>query len=208
MIRKGKDAWFYGFVLGGLEEHVDFIKEIEQKIETDKNKVIENIEKLPEEHQEYVWSQGDERYEKYAYVFPPILMNSMFVSLFSYFEVQMIDQCEDKGVLKSYRQKGIYKAKEYLSKEKGLNKLFSGEDWKNIKGYSKIRNCLSHAGGYIELLEQENDRRSIEELITNANDIALDNGRLKHGSIFCEEFATLAGEFLEKIHINLKEKSQ
>ncbi|MCY8147734.1 hypothetical protein P8833_16365 [Bacillus inaquosorum] len=207
MIRKGEDALFYGFVLGGLEEHVEFIKDIEKKIETDKKKVIQNIENLPKEHQEYVWSQGDEQFEKYAYIYPPILLNSMFVSLFSYFEVQMIDLCEDKEILRNYRGIGIYKAKEYLSREKKLDKLFSGECWKNIKGYSKVRNCLSHAGGYIRLLGQESDRNAIEELITNAKDITIENGRINHGSTFCEEFATLAGKFLEDIYEELKKKS-
>ena len=123
-----------------------------------------------------------------------LLLSSFFVSLFSYLESKMINECwhsqhEDFEISVSIEKlpgmNNIHKAKKYLVEE--LNTSFSFDTnpyWEEILMYNKIRNCIVHKSSRV--LEKE-----LKKNIEDDNDLSLEKA-------FGSDYLTLSNSFCEK----------
>ncbi len=202
---KGRDALFYGIVLSGIGDFLSYLDEFDEKINKERKTLEANAEGLTKEEQMGFWFDFADEHDKYDKVFPAILRKSIFTSLFSYFEHQLIDMCKDKEKLKSINHgTGLDKAKEYLSKNENLGEIFRGKDWNLIKQYSKVRNCLVHAGGIIYLMARTGEQQDVRNFIKITKGIVVNQGDIiELESRFCKEFGSLTGDFLEILHTSL-----
>lgn len=198
MFYGGKEAAFR-LRVSGLEDYLSYLKEIEKVINKNRDFVKQGAEEFSEEEQEDYWDSYLDEYDKYDSIFPGILRESIFISLFSYFEHQLMDFCEDKEKLKSIGgTSGLEKAKGYLSKHLGYSDLFRGKEWGKIMKYNKVRNCLVHAGGKVSLMKDERVQEDVKKFIKETKGIEIDdNKKIELDSIFCEDFVKVTFKFLE-----------
>ncbi|WP_045524384.1 hypothetical protein [Neobacillus niacini] len=203
---RGRDALFYGIVLGGIDDFLDYLDELDDKINKEKITLETNAEGLSKEDQLGFWFDFADEHDKYEKIFPAILRKSIFTSLFSYFEHQLFNMCKDKEKLKSIKNVyGLDKAKEYLSKIENLGEIFKGREWNIIKQYSQVRNCIVHAGGIIYLMSNDGEQQSVRNFIKATKGIIINQGDvIELETNFCKEFGSVAGDFLEIIHISMK----
>lgn len=205
MFYYGEDAAFR-LRISGLKDYLNYLEEIEKVIEEKRSIVKQMGDRIPDEDQEEYWYHYIDDYDKYDVVFPEILRKSIFTSLFAYFENQLMEFCEDKNKLKDVKGIGIDKAKEYISKHLGCKDLFQEEEWASIKKYSKVRNCLVHAGGVLYMMKSENEQDEIRRFSDTTKGITVDEGDgIVITSVFCEEFVTVAYNFLTKTFNEIKE---
>ncbi|MGK7380029.1 hypothetical protein ACSFXN_19610 [Planococcus sp. 1R117A] len=198
MFYRGKEAKFR-LKVSGLKDYLKYLEEIEEVIDEKRITVKQSGEMIPEENQDEYWDHYLDEYDKYDSVFPNILRKSIFTSLFAYFEHQLMAFCEDKEKLKNIPGVGIDKAKGYISNHLEIRELFQEKEWEVIKKYSKVRNCLAHAGGVIYLMKSENEQGEIRKFINATKGIEINEGdEIILTSLFCEEFVSIAFEFLTK----------
>jgi hypothetical protein len=91
--------------------------------------------------------------------FTNLMRSSFFVSLYSYLESQLNNECRKsqqesaqiKVFLDDIHGSGINRAKTYLLKVLDTSFPFdSNPDWKQIQWFNKIRNCLVHNEGKVK----------------------------------------------------------
>lgn len=89
--------------------------------------------------------------------FPNILRSSLLISIYSFLENQLIRLCKEIQIKKSLslkyndvNNKGIEKAKLYLSKVVGIDLNPAIKEWNLIKNYQTLRNCFTHSEGMVE----------------------------------------------------------
>jgi hypothetical protein len=189
MFRRGADARFYLMVLHPLRDYIDYLDEAEANLEKQKLKLIEMSKELDDEEQDEFWDWYIDDYYTYSELYPSILKTSVFISIYSFFEYQLLKQCTNKEILSSIKDKGIDKGKEYFKKVFGIHSPFQSENWKFIKDCNKIRNVIVHNGGNMDTILDENKQQEIRNIISRVPGLNIS----KHGNIlieneFCKRF--------------------
>jgi hypothetical protein len=119
-----------------------------------------------------------------------LLYSSFFVSLFSFLETQLNNECrgsqqgspETKVSLNDIHGSGINRAKIYLVKVLNTSFQFDHEPgWEQIQWYNKIRNCIVHNNGIIA-------DKNLLKYIESHND-------LQHGQFFGDDYVILSANF-------------
>ncbi len=120
-------------------------------------------------------------------LYMPMFYSSSLVSLFSFLEVSLNQICEflernNDGVasFKKQRGNGLNKSQSYLKENFGLRiNSLSQQDWMMIKEVNLVRNCIVHAGGNVNYLNNT-DKEKIELAVkkTDALDI-LNSGEVR-----------------------------
>ncbi len=100
-------------------------------------------------------------YRSFRFRYPTILRNSLFISIFSFFENELNQLCNLYKIffnstisLEDISGKGIVKAKKYLEKVVGLNLDSLNTEWSILANYKKIRNSLVHNDGKFKSLDE------------------------------------------------------
>lgn len=116
----------------------------------------ENINKLTDEDKEFMQQSIDIHWKLHD-VFPALHWSSIFNSAYALFENHMNELCIIFGKnlkknehLKDSKDKGIKRAKNYLSKVIGIKHIFNSADWLEIQNYSELRNVLVHTLGKLD----------------------------------------------------------
>lgn len=127
--------------------------------------------------------------------FTSLLFSSFVVSLFSYLETRMVNECrksqqEDSEIRKSIDKlpgnNNIHKAKKYLVEELDTSFPFDNDPvWKEIDYYNKIRNCIVHKEGRV--VDKE-----MKKYLEGRNDISLEKA-------FGNDYLILTKNFCEKM---------
>jgi hypothetical protein len=149
---------------------------------------------------EYEWT--------YNIMFPKSLRYSFLVLLFLVLERQLIGLCDDikdrqKLPIRANDLKGdtILRCKIYLQKLAGISRV-DDQLWVKVEDLSKVRNCIVHALGKIEL---SNDQRRLQELATNGHGISIsghespEEGLLIITSEYCQQAINDVLEFFTAI---------
>lgn len=141
-----------------------------------------------------------------VYEFIGLLLSSFFVSLFSYLETKMVNECrrsqqEDSKIRKSIDKlpgnNNIHKAKKYLVEELDTSFPFDTDPhWKEIYWYNQIRNCIVHKEG--KVFDKE-----LKKYIASRSDISLEkafgNDYLILSNSFCEKALSTISSFLTNL---------
>jgi hypothetical protein len=140
--------------------------------------------------------------------FSQIQYHSEFLVIYSYFEHILNQLCYEvqkksnfKLFLKDIHGQGIERARTYLVKLAGVEKLFTTDKWQRAKFLSKIRNEIMHNNSVIENKPEE--RKSLSAKLKNEEYIEV--GRSSLFSYKNELEIMLSYEFLQQSIIELKQ---
>lgn len=93
---------------------------------------------------------------RYSIEFPNILRTSVFLSLYSFLENQLVVLCKQIQSRKrislsvnDLNDSGIEKASKYLKKVVGIDFPDNTKEWTYIKQCNQLRNCIVHNGGIV-----------------------------------------------------------
>ncbi|WP_248925535.1 hypothetical protein [Paenibacillus hamazuiensis] len=153
-----QDIHFFIFLFK-LETYKEYVLKLEKLIEEETISIEQGIEELianaPETKKETLRTSLDDSevfHLKYSY--PPILRKSLFISIYSYLEVELNNLCnkikENKNLtlsVKDIKGAGIERAAVYLSKVVHIESPFQTSLWREIKSLNDIRNFFVHDNG-------------------------------------------------------------
>lgn len=139
----------------------------------------------------------------YLFQFPSILRTSLFLSIYSFLETQLILLCKQLQAKKridisvtDLKGNGIEMASKYLKKVIGISFPDTSKEWVNVKHYNHLRNCIAHNGGIVN-----RDKKELIKAIDAIPYIRIeDNGydeSLRFEPLFCTEFINNIKAFWE-----------
>jgi hypothetical protein len=135
-----------------------------------------------------------------------LLRRSFFVSLFSFFEVRLVNFCRLYGANSDRQFHSVLQAKDYLSKELNINLSFgSSPEWNEIQQYRHIRNCIVHFQGSITGMELR--KRERLESYVNRQSVPLslsDNVIILHKD-FCHLVSRVIKEFFWSLLVSVSD---
>lgn len=146
----------------------------------------------------------------YSVELTTILRHSLLVSLYSYFENQLILLCKSiqfhNNIILSVteiRGSGIEKAQIYIKKVLELNVPDDTVEWQFVIRCNLIRNCIVHCGGDVDLFPQKKElRRLIEE---TSSIYEGPNNRIVLSKEFLYKIMDCVETILKSLYINAKE---
>jgi len=163
-----------------------------------------------DEREMYLASAGDEYHYTHEVMFPRSHRFSFIVLLFLNLEDILTRFCEyikkrDKHEIRVTDLRGdiVGRSRLYLHKFAKLPEI-SQQLWGSIEDISKVRNCIVHTLGQVDL---SNDRKRLQDLAglglgLSIGDADLDRGRLVLEPVFCEravsDVSALMKELFEK----------
>jgi hypothetical protein len=145
--------------------------------------------------------------DRYRYLieFPSILRTSVFLSLYSFLENQLVILCKQiqnkKRIalgVNDINGNGIVKASKYLKKVVGIDFPDQAEEWTYIKHCNQLRNCLVHNGG---IVNEENKKilKAIEAIPSVTSNYNLLDKELRLEKEFCLDFIHIIDTLWERL---------
>ncbi|MBN3553296.1 hypothetical protein JYA63_03395 [Fictibacillus nanhaiensis] len=197
MYLRGNNVVFKLMVLSQLDDFIKYLNEVEHNLWAKADDYIKKAEALHEDEQENYWDWHVDEYHDYSELYPSFLRNSIFISIYSYLEYHLLNQCDNKEKLRSIKGSGIEKGKKYFKQVYGIHTPFESIEWNNINDYNKIRNCLVHNGGDIDNISNANKQKELNVIINKIPTIELSNrGQILIQKEFCIEFCEVVKCFL------------
>lgn len=181
-----------------MEAQLPIIQEHEQSsIERFRDHDLPNILPYESMMEEYDWV--------YEYFFPRSLRYSFIVLLYLVIEHQLNHLCDEikkrrNLPIRSNEMSGdaLKRSKVYLEKVAGI----SIKNWETLEDLSKVRNCIVHALGKVELSKDDKHLR----LIVNKNiglsisdEESQEEGFLIVSAEYCEAAVRIAEQFFDEI---------
>lgn len=198
-----------------VNKYTNFADLIETFLKDEKNRFVKAIpEGLTDEELEEYWDYYGDTYFELDRDLPSVLRYSVFTQAYSFLEHALLNYCKD--ALKDFQLtishkdlngNGINKYHKYLTKVVGLNFPDDTDEWKVIKAYNIIRNCISHALGNIE---DTTNQKKITQAVNELKHVHIDNSKISFDENFCFEALKNIKNFLDKLedayrnHINLR----
>ncbi|MBI4673519.1 MAG: hypothetical protein HY741_17845 [Chloroflexi bacterium] len=155
-----------------------FLESETQKLTADRQKKIESGE-----IQVYEDTGPEDSYESnmldLIFSFKDTLRKSFFVSLFSFFEAELINECrkqKDKDMtilltLNDLRgENSIDKVNVYFTKVLHSNFPSETPDWAEIQNYKTLRNCIVHAQSRLDNMKNKDDLEKLKAYIVRKKD--------------------------------------
>ena len=190
------------FILHQLDKFRDYAKYIESSFKRELEFYEKGAKGLqPDEDDEY-WDCYIDEASQYSQDFPRIMRNSLFVSIYTFLEDKIVEQCVSNAdtllELSDINGKGIQQASIYLKKVLRVNFPNNSKEWKYIKNANLIRNCIVHNNGDISKSRNEKKIRNIVDDMSSININEIDHIHLE--SKFCLEFIDNVDEFLRQLY--------
>ncbi len=155
-----------------LSDLRDYAQTIEELIETERDRLSRNEpEDLTEDNFEDVMISQAEDYLLLRDSFPIILRNSLFITIYTVLEDELMKTCnrlrESFNVdLKpsDLKGKGINRSRKYLKKVVVINFPDNTNEWKEIRKFNLLRNTIAHSNGNIIAGETDQEKLNNKEL--------------------------------------------
>src|SRR3972149_3640003 len=141
----------------------------------------EEASKLPEEDREGFYQYFGEDEWEISELFPNILQSSLFLTCYSFLEIELVALCkrlgQQKGCTPSYdefRKKGsdLQKVHRYLKKVAGVSFPYNTTAWHEIQEWTRIRNVLVHNDGQ---LGGSKYSREVGDYIARSTSLSIDH---------------------------------
>jgi hypothetical protein len=174
----------------------------------------ERVKELPAEQRQEFYDFYQDDYWQYAEKFPRILRNSFLVSAHSLLEYEIKLICsrlkkEQQIPISLSDLKGdtILDRTKLYCKLAGLDFPFNDPTWKEIKQYSKVRNCIVHTNGLLKEF-QDKDKKGLIPYLTKKGIISQDTieQEIALTEQFCAEVVETIQAFLENLYKALVKK--
>jgi hypothetical protein len=181
-----------------MEAYLPVIQELEQiSIEKYRNNNLPNTVPFDSMMEEYDWVYGN--------FFPRSLRYSFVVLLFLVIEHQLNQLCDEikkrKNLpIRASEMSGdaLKRSKVYLEKVAGI----SIKNWSDIEDLSKVRNCIVHALGKVELSKDEKHLKQLTKKdvgLSISDKESQEEGFLVVSSDYCESSVIVAQKFFDEI---------
>ncbi len=131
--------------------------------------------------------------------FTDILRRSFFISLYSFLEFKITEECRRRKreeiplELSDIAGGGIDRAEIYFKKVLRVYFPSDTEEWKEIKKYKSLRNCLVHSGGR---LDRPRDQKELRKYVESKDTIEIKGNTIRFGNDFCVEACETIKTFL------------
>ncbi|MEC1780060.1 hypothetical protein [Schinkia azotoformans] len=219
MLTKNKFSWFQLNTQIRCEEFNNFAENIESFLTNKVSEIEADFEKrasqlTKDEQSEFFEMMFEEEYHNFSNSFPSLLRQSLFLTVYAFFEQQLIGICktferQNQSIkLKDLKHKGITAAQFYLKRVVKLPFPDDTDLWIKIKSYSELRNHFAH-----------NNKLSDKEVIASLHKIqglkidCIEHNKTTHISIelqkeFILEFLDIIYEFLTLLNsISIEHKN-
>lgn len=186
------------FKLDEMERYRDSVEDfLDSEADEIREKAQQAVDSAPDQTADEIADIHRYRIEQMEEVFPSLLRESVFVTLYALLESELNQLCYlfDKHAnhameLEDVSGSGIFRAKKYLIKVAGMDFPSRNPDWGDIRNYNRIRNCIMHSQGSIR--EASN---KLNNYIYNHSELSTDD----HGNIEMKK------RFVSKAIGNIKE---
>ncbi|MEA3351433.1 MAG: hypothetical protein U9Q82_12485 [Chloroflexota bacterium] len=152
---------------------------------------------------------ADTQEQKIATVYASILRMSFFVSLYSFLEAYLIEECRYREhwgrtsiPLEDVIHGGIDKAKECLKVDKQKDKDclknqidFGGNEWRKIKELQELRNFVVHSGNSFDNAK-ENKKEILEQIVEKEQTLSRSGDGILFRRGFCEKALIAIEDFI------------
>jgi hypothetical protein len=145
----------------------------------------------------------NKRYDNLKTRFPNALWASVFVTSFSSTERALDDLCkhlrDEKKITLSQSDligKGITRSHNYLSKVVNLDLSNQSKEWEFLKKSNAVRNCLTHADGIIEDIQE---KENLKQIIKQDHTLSDVDGHLVISKQFVLNFIDVSKKFFPGI---------
>jgi hypothetical protein len=132
-----------------------------------------------------------------------LLRSSLFVSLYSFFESRLVNECRDRknehtplSFSDIAGQNAIDKAKTYFTKVLQVNFPSNTTEWREIHNYRLLRNCIVHNRGS---LDEMRDTKLLREYIASNNSLHLVDDEILLEKGFCKEACETMKIFMRQL---------
>jgi hypothetical protein len=146
---------------------------------------------------------GDHEY-LYAEVFPALLHESFVISAVVFLERECREYVDTLAralasplTMRDLNGSVLERFRTFCSKVASLDLGISQELWQSVDGLVALRNCLIHAGGFVE---GSRDRKPVEQFIRTHRTPELSDGRITCALRTSELVIRILTEFLEAIY--------
>ena len=142
-------------------------------------------------------------------MYVPVLRESFFISIYSLLDTNLNDvcyliresrneDCDDKNRKlpppSNSKDKGIDRSKTYWKKVLRLG--FPGNrHWSEIKNLQRIRNCIVHNEGIVDIKLGEKNKKLVEDYVNRNGNLSLQNDRISLKKGFCTEVLATFDDF-------------
>ncbi len=197
-----------------FQYYLDYMKFMEEFLEEEKKKEDKNIEKALSEI-----SSGDSEiaimFLPKIFEFADMLRKSFFVTLYSFFESKLVQECrlrKNNEIALTFDDirapDDIERVKKYFTKVLRSDFPSNSPEWETIQNYRVVRNCIVHAQGRIDELKDKKDREKLQRFVNKNGMISLsrneedqiaffrNNGEIYIHRGFCEDACKTIGSFL------------
>lgn len=198
-----------------FEELRKYTRELEDKFHYDINNLKENLKTQttdlsPQEINEIEMYYGDDLYE-IEKIQINLYRNSTVISLHSLLESELNSIC--KHIYKKLNYpieqsdlygNGINRSKKYLQLIAGVKFENLNTEWSKISDLNKIRNCIVHCNGTVEISNDTKKQKSLEKIINCHPHLEfIHNSKIIISKEFIEQSITDIEKFLDNIYQQL-----
>jgi hypothetical protein len=188
--------------ISSLEKYLEVVEAQIEEVEHCERAVLGAYEPKSELEQKMLWSAENSLELLFENDLVPAMRYSFIVLIHTVFEVRLRAFCSDMRSdrkipisLTEISGSPIDRARIYLTKLAGLD--ISGiPEWKHLRTFQKIRNCIAHRYGEVAESSDENELRRIVKDIGATVD---DNGRLALTKALCEQYLAHVKNFFEAL---------
>ncbi|AQX56034.1 hypothetical protein [Priestia flexa] len=191
-----------------------YVGNIEENFENQAKQVEEVLDQYRQEEVDEEWEREFEQetdtflelHGNYKNDFPEIMRSSMLISVYSFFESELVRECKPtkNGLALSDISGGsvIEKAKKFLEKVKEVDFPANNEHWKFMREVTLIRNCFVHSGGSIN---RDSKKNKLQNIIDDMKNIHVSPfGKIVIEKGFVEEMIDHVDAFLFELLVQTK----
>lgn len=192
-------------VLGSFRRYA---REIEGKFEADKNKVMQAYEAALARLSQKELSEIEDYYaDDYQHIDEfqiGLYRKSTLVALYSFLEHSLNELCGHLFRTNAFaipvtdlRGEGIVRARDYLKKFISVDFSLLNDEWKHLKEFNKIRNCIVHSDGDIS---QAMSSESLSDIIKFREDLDRQEDKILISSAYIDFIINMIERFLDKLY--------
>ena len=147
--------WIMHFNTDQLDKYIKHFEEVFSSMQASFEKEMDEFAgKLPEEERGDWYEWNSDKHSELNHEFPRIHNNSLFVTIYSYYEAQIKSLCtffenitDAKLKCNHLNGKGIKKYCQYLKLMHDVSFPDDTTEWQDVNLYRTIRNCIVHTQG-------------------------------------------------------------
>ncbi|MFH1634862.1 MAG: hypothetical protein ABIG63_12770, partial [Chloroflexota bacterium] len=211
--------WEKLFLEAEISLYKNYLESMESLLENETRKHLENISSIRAEIASGDLIVPDDPYQmpdemKYDHLqlefFDKsinILRRSFFVSIYTFLERWLSQRCRDMEsndtenlvLLSDIVGRGISQSMTYLIKVQRINfSLGTSQEWREIQDYRRLRNCVVHREGKIDVEDNSNYNR-IVCFINHTDGLSLSNDEITFEKTFCERALNTIETFITSV---------